>query len=155
MYTIILFNSYGIQQQFHYNKYMRSLRKILLSLSLALLIFGIPSVVFASPPPVEPAPKLCHLEGIIQSLIEIALAAGGLALFIMILIGGFKWLTAGANDKAVAEARGTITWAVIGLVIMLASFFILQFIFNFTKVDVTGFDMPWAGDTTLRPTDCP
>lgn len=106
------------------------------------------------PPPTagsEQAPKLCELQYVVQNLISTALGAGGLLLFIMVIWGGFKWLTAGANDKAVAEARGTITWAVFGLIIMLASFFLLQFISNFTKVTVTNFAAPWIGTAGVNP----
>lgn len=99
------------------------------------------------------APRLCEIQYIVQNLIRIALGAGGLGLFVMILLGGFKWLTAGGNDKAVAEAKGTITWAAIGVALMVASFFILQFITNFTGVNVTVFTIPWIGG--VGTSSCP
>lgn len=53
--------------------------------------------------------------------------AGTVALFFVIL-GGFKLLTSGGDPKGVGGAKKTITWALIGLVIILSSFLILNVI---------------------------
>jgi hypothetical protein len=115
---------------------------------------GLAGIVSATPPPVPEAPKLCQLGSVVTSILGVALGLAGLAVFIMFVYGAFRWLTAGANEKVVQEAKGTLTWAVIGLVLMLASFFILQLIYNFTGVDVTVFEIPWiewSGGSSTSP----
>jgi hypothetical protein len=49
---------------------------------------------------------------------------------IIILIGGFKWMTAGGNEEQVGGARKTIIAGVIGLIIVLAAYAIASFVIN-------------------------
>ncbi len=67
---------------------------------------------------------------VIGSLIQLALAAAGLLFFAMLILGGFKYLTAGGDEKAAASARGTLTQAFIGLIIIVAAFLISQLLFK-------------------------
>jgi hypothetical protein len=62
------------------------------------------------------------------NIIHIVLGFLGLLAVIMILIGGFKWMTAGGNEDSVAEAKKIIIAAVIGLLIILASWAITNFV---------------------------
>jgi len=48
--------------------------------------------------------------------------------FIFILIGGFKWILSQGDKKQLDEAQKTITFAIVGLVLVLLSFFILNLI---------------------------
>jgi TRAP-type C4-dicarboxylate transport system permease small subunit len=58
---------------------------------------------------------------------------------IIILIGGFKWMTASGNDEKVASARQTIISGVIGLIIVLAAYAIASFVINQFS-DITGIE---------------
>ena len=57
----------------------------------------------------------------------------------MLLLGGFQHLTAGGNPEKTQKAWATITYAVVGLVLLVGIWFILRFIRQFTGVDVTEF----------------
>ena len=70
------------------------------------------------------------IGAIIASLVQLALGAAGLLFFVMLLIGGLRYLTAGGDEKAAAAARGTLTSAFIGLVIIIAAFLIAQLLFT-------------------------
>lgn len=61
--------------------------------------------------------------------------------FVMLLFGGFKYLVAGGDPKAIEGARNTITYAIIGLVVMIAAWIVLRFIQQFTGVNVTIFSI--------------
>src|SRR3989344_1854687 len=50
----------------------------------------------------------------------------GLIVFIMILFSGFQWLFAGGNPGTIGKARARISQALLGAVILLASFLILN-----------------------------
>jgi hypothetical protein len=64
------------------------------------------------------------------NIINIALACLGILAVVIILIGGFKWMTAGGNEEGVEEAKKILTAGVIGLVIILASWGIATFVLN-------------------------
>lgn len=58
---------------------------------------------------------------IMVQVIRIALGFLGLIAVIIILIGGFKWMTAQGNDDKISEARKLIQAGIVGLVIILAA----------------------------------
>jgi hypothetical protein len=60
-------------------------------------------------------------KSIIVGVIQVILGFLGLLAVIIILIGGFKWMTSGGSDDKVAEARKLIVSGIIGLLIVLAS----------------------------------
>ena len=60
-------------------------------------------------------------EEIVVNIINWILGILALIAVIMILIGGFKWMTAGGNEEKVEGAKKLLIAAVIGLVIILAA----------------------------------
>ena len=64
------------------------------------------------------------------SVINIFLGFLGVIAVLIILYGGFKWMTAGGNEDGIAEGKKMIGAGVIGLVIILAAFGIAQFVIN-------------------------
>jgi len=84
----------------------------------------------------EPA-KIRDLIPIIERILNIFLQLAGLAAFIMIIVGGFQYLTAGGDPKKTQAAGQTITFAVFGLVAVIAAWFILLLIEKFTGVNVS------------------
>ena len=87
------------------------------------------------PPPAQ----LRGLEDVFANIISFVLGFAGITLFIMLLVGGFQFITAGGDPKALEGAKKTLTYAIIGIVAIAASFLILRFISVFTGVDVTQF----------------
>ena len=67
---------------------------------------------------------------IVARIARIILGFLGIVAVIIILLGGFKWMTAGGNEDKVSEARKLIVSGIIGLVIILAAFGIAQFVIN-------------------------
>jgi hypothetical protein len=87
-----------------------------------------------------PAPAtLQGLETVFESVVTSLLALGGIVLFLMLLSGGFKYLTSGGDPKAVESAQKTLTYAIGGLVLLAGSFMLLNIIAQFTGADVTNF----------------
>ena len=52
----------------------------------------------------------------------------GFAAFFMLVWGGFQWLTSAGSPSKISEAKDRITSAILGLIIILASFLILKVI---------------------------
>jgi Type IV secretion system pilin len=85
------------------------------------------------------AAKLSDLEGVFGRVVGVAIGFAGIAFFIMFIMGGFSYLTAGGDGGKVEGAKKTLTYAIFGLVFIALSYLILVFIKNFTGVDVTTF----------------
>lgn len=54
----------------------------------------------------------------------------GIAAVIMIVIGGFKFVTSGGDSNAVKSARSTIIYAIVGLIVVLLAQVIVRFVLN-------------------------
>lgn len=68
------------------------------------------------------------LRNVVVRLIKLFLSFLGLIMVILIIYGGFRWMTAGGNEKNVDEAKQWIKNAIIGLIIILFSYIITYFI---------------------------
>ena len=66
----------------------------------------------------------------IANIIRIFMGLLGLVAVVIILLGGFKWMTAGGAEEKVTEAKGLITSGVIGLAIIVSAFAIATFVIN-------------------------
>ena len=104
-----------------------------------LSLVVIPSVVFAQQDPITNsfgyaqeigggAFGTADLRDTIVSLVNVLLGFLGIIAVIIILWGGFKWMTAGGNEEKVGEARSLIIAGIIGLAIIIASFAISRFV---------------------------
>jgi hypothetical protein len=60
----------------------------------------------------------------------------------MLLVGGFKYLFSAGDQKKLEGARGTVTSAIVGVVIMSLAYLIISTIGRFTGIDTTTFQFP-------------
>lgn len=74
---------------------------------------------------------------LISAIIAVVIPLGGIIFFFLLILGGIKFMLSHGDDKAKASARGTITSALIGLLIILASFLIIKVFEGLTGVKVT------------------
>ena len=81
------------------------------------------------------------LEGVFENVIGVALGFAAIALFIMLLVGGFKYITSGGNPKSLESARKTLTYAILGMVLVASAYLILRFIGVFTGANVENFQI--------------
>lgn len=70
------------------------------------------------------------LKQTIGQLIRVLLGFLGVVAVVIILLGGFKWMTAGGNDEKVAEAKRLIIAGIIGLAIILSAYAIASFVIS-------------------------
>src|SRR3989338_5037168 len=68
-----------------------------------------------------------ELTTVIVKLVNVLLGFLGIIAVIIILWGGFKWMTAAGNEENVREARNVIVAGIIGLGIIIASYSIAWF----------------------------
>lgn len=67
---------------------------------------------------------------VIGRIINMALGFLGVIAVGIVLMGGFKWMTAGGNEEQTGEAKKLLGAGVIGLVIILSAWAIATFIIN-------------------------
>ena len=107
----------------------------------------------------ETPAKIQDLTIIIQRILNIAVRLAGIAAFIMLIVGGLQYMTAGGDPKKTQAAGSTLTYAIFGLVAVIAAWFILLFIEKFTGVKVTEFNIPyfeknWWNEKTAFDFNC-
>ncbi|TSC83674.1 MAG: hypothetical protein G01um101413_944 [Parcubacteria group bacterium Gr01-1014_13] len=74
----------------------------------------------------------------VASIIRTAMGLLGIVAVVIILIGGFKWMTAGGNEEQTGEAKKWIFSGVIGLAIILSAYALATFIINSLVTATTG-----------------
>ena len=68
------------------------------------------------------------IRAVIGSIINTALSFLGVVAVIIVLIGGFKYMTAGGSEDKVSDAKKWIISGIIGLAIILAAYAITSFV---------------------------
>jgi hypothetical protein len=72
---------------------------------------------------------------VIQNVITAALVFSGLIALIIIIYSGIRYMTSKGDQTVVDSAKKSMTYAIIGLVVIFLSFFIVSLISNITGVD--------------------
>ena len=92
--------------------------------------------------------NLCNLKAessgkIIGNVVQIMLIIAIVLALLFFIYGGIRWISSGGDKGKVDQARGTLTAAVVGLVIALLAFFILNIVtFVVTGKSFTTFTIP-------------
>jgi len=97
---------------------------------------------FSTLPNAQDVATLKCLEPLFANVVTALTALVGIALFIMLIIGGYGFLLSGGDQKKLEKARGTMTTAITGVVVIVIAYLILKTIYLFTGVDVTKFTIP-------------
>ena len=66
----------------------------------------------------------------IARIINVVLGILGIVVTLIIIAGGFRWMTAGGNEEAVSQAKKIISAGVIGLLIIIIAYALSTWIFS-------------------------
>lgn len=88
-----------------------------------------------------PPAGITQLEELFSRVISISVGLAFIALFIVLIVAGIKFLTSGGETKQIQSAAQTITWALLGMLFLIIAWLILQLIEAFTGVEVTKFNL--------------
>ena len=66
----------------------------------------------------------------VAQIINVAMLFLGIIAVVIVILGGFKWMTAAGNEDKVSEAKKLLGAGIIGLVIILAAWGITTFVLN-------------------------
>ena len=67
-------------------------------------------------------------EGIFKTITNTVLYIVGVVAVIMLIIGGVKYVVSGGDAKKVTDAKNTVLYAIIGLIIAFLAFAIVNFV---------------------------
>ena len=70
------------------------------------------------------------LPSLLVRVINILLSIAGLVAVIFLIVGGFRYITAGGNEENAEAGKKTIINAIIGIVVIILSFVIVRVISN-------------------------
>ncbi len=84
----------------------------------------------------SPASKFGTVGDLVTNIIIILTSFAGALAFIFIIIGGIKFITAAGDEKKMASATATLTYAIIGLIVTALAFIILQVVQRFLGANV-------------------
>jgi hypothetical protein len=68
------------------------------------------------------------LNVLITRVVNLFSVIVGIVAVIMIIVGGFKYITSGGDSSNVSDAKNTILYAIVGLIIVAISQFIVRFV---------------------------
>lgn len=81
------------------------------------------------------APTLACIPQIIKVVINWSLIFAVIIALFLVIYSGIKLINSGGDPKSVDSARKMLTFALIGLIVVFLSFFIINLIADFTGVD--------------------
>ncbi len=119
------------------------MKKLATAASLALgVMLSLPSAIFAVT--IEKPAWFAYEDiGILlKNVIALILIAAALVFFFMLVIGGIQWMLSGGDKAATEAARGRITAALIGLVIVFSAWAIVKLMETFLGIQFLGKELP-------------
>jgi len=81
-----------------------------------------------------------YFQKFIPSLIGLAFVIGTILFVFMIIVGAIQWIASGGDKAALEGARGRITNAIVGIVILFSVFAIIKIIEKFFGIDILTID---------------
>lgn len=86
-----------------------------------------------------------QLEELFQRIIQISVGLAFVALVVVLVWAGIKFLTSGGEPKALQGASQTVTWSLLGMLFLVIAWLVLQLIQAFTGIEVTKFCISFTG----------
>ncbi|MBT7553445.1 hypothetical protein HN670_03175 [bacterium] len=79
-----------------------------------------------------------NIPQVIALVVNAVLSLLAIIFIVLIVLGGFRWMTSAGNATKIETAKETITNAVIGLVVVLAAYAISEFILRALTESTSG-----------------
>lgn len=114
-------------------------------MNILLSIFPIVKPVQAQTQSWERINENCVQDGVatvqgigcmLANILSVFLTLIGFAGFVMIIYAAFNLLLSAGKSQQVEKTKNTITFAIIGIILALSAFIIINIIANFTGIDV-------------------
>ena len=70
------------------------------------------------------------LNSLISNGLTIFLIVSAIVALVLFILGGIEWIASDGDKQKIAHARSRIIYAILGLLLILLSFFIVNFVFS-------------------------
>ncbi len=90
--------------------------------------------------------ELIGENGVFTHITNVVLFAVGIISVIMLIYGGIRYVVSGGDSKKVTDAKNTILYAIIGLIISILAYAIVHFVINTVAGDTTVTDNPESSE---------
>lgn len=127
----------------------KSIYKNLVASAIIFLLFG-SAFTFAQKANAQPDLGINYVENtglqagnendpiqLATNIVKYLMTFLGIIAVVIILLGGFKWMTAAGNDEKVSEAKKLLIAGMIGLAIILGAYVIVNFVIQTTTNVIT------------------
>lgn len=95
---------------------------------------------------------VADVEGLFSRILNISVGAAFVALVVVLVVAGIKYITSGGDSKAIGAASQAITWGLLGILFMAIAWLIIQLIAAATGIDaLTMFDLQVLPRVTSSP----
>lgn len=89
----------------------------------------------------EGAATIQCLESLFGRIVGVVASLAGFIFFIMVIVGGFRYLFSAGDPKKVEAAKGTLTAAFLGIFLIVGSYVFLRLLESFTGLKLTVFQI--------------
>jgi hypothetical protein len=83
------------------------------------------------------------LARLVANFLKITFSVAGVILLAMLLWGGIQWMTAGGDKEQLTKAQGKITSALIGFVIFMSIFAIINYLLPALGIELNILKIQW------------
>lgn len=81
------------------------------------------------------------LSTFLPNILTLLLIIGAVIFLFMMLLGGIGWITSGGDKAALEGAKGKITSAIIGIVLLISTFALIKVVESFFGINILTIDI--------------
>lgn len=85
------------------------------------------------------AATISCFEAVFSNIVAVIAILVGFVFLIMLVIGGFKYMTSSGDPKKAESAKGTITAGFLGMILIISAYIVLVLLGSFTGLNLTSF----------------
>ncbi len=100
----------------------------------------------------NPGPSgILRLQDLIQRIINLSVGFAFIALTVVLVVAGIRFITSGGEPKSLGQASQAMTWALLGILFLALAWLAIKLVEAFTGVSITQVCLGFPG----APTNCP
>lgn len=82
-----------------------------------------------------------YIQKFVPAAIGMGFLIGSIIFFFMLVVGAIQWISSGGDKQALESARGKLSNALIGIVLLFAAFALVSLIETFFRINILSLDI--------------
>jgi hypothetical protein len=95
---------------------------------LLVFLIDVKYVYADSGPTIDNPLNTNDVKSFLEKFASMLIPWAGVIFIIMLLYGGIQYLTSGGNEENSSKAKNTLTWAIVGIIIVTLAFVFVKYI---------------------------